>query len=121
MAVEIGNANYNIYRGDYSPQYIEMFEGDENTQTPMDVSALFDDIAIQIRKSKSPDKGLIKSLRQSEGTISLSDTNRVSWDFTLTESEGIYWYDIRFKFKDIDRWVTYVEGNVIVTNNVTSV
>lgn len=117
--MERGNLDYPIYRDDYAPQFLEMYEGDEVTNTPIDVLAQFDDILIQIRQNKKPVNSLVKTLQYTAGTIAITDTNKVSWDMTMTSPAGAYWYDIRFKIKGSNNWITYIEGNVLVTNNVS--
>jgi len=114
---EIAFLEYDILRAKYTPKFFEMLEGDESTNTPIDVLSQFDDIKIQVRKSKQPETGLVKTWRYTAGTIFVTDTNVVSWDMTLDVPAGTYWFDVFFKFIDSDHWTAYVSGIVNLTNN----
>ena len=114
-----GILDYKIYRGNYSPQFVEMFEGDEITNTPINIVNEFDDVLIQVRKDKQPENGLIKTLQYTSGTIALAAVNKISFDLSVDDESGVFWYDIAFKIKNSNQWITYIEGNVIVENNVS--
>ena len=119
MSVRKAFVKYQVYRGDDEPQFLDMYNIVDAVQTPIDIAASYDDVVLEIRERQDPDSTRLKRLSLSDGTMSIVSTNKLSYDLSLNNDQGVYFYDIRFRYKDSDRYQTFISGPLIITNNIS--
>lgn len=119
MSVEKGYIKYPVYSTDRDFRYLEMYNKVNGVEYKTDVTATFDDILMEVRTGENPKSSLIKRLSLTDGTITVSDTNVLEFDLSVSVPGGIYYYDIRFKQTGNDQYDTYIKGVVVVENNIS--
>lgn len=117
MAVERGYLKIYLDRGGYEPFY---WQFDEDG-TPIDLTATYDDIKIQIREKPTYNSKLIKSLSLSDMTITGTDNDVLQFRLDNNHEGGKYYFDARFKLAGTENWLTLLSGIIIITNNITKV
>ena len=121
MAIEKLKTLIHIYRGDYEPYSFTFLEqNNDNETTNLNLSERFDDIRLEIRTKNKEDSTLIKQVSLDNG-IELTGQNQniINVDLTTTAKGGLYYFDMRFKLKDENRWMTFIVGNIIIESNKT--
>ena len=119
MSIERAFVKYQVYRGDDTPQFFDMFNVVGETETAIDIAASYEDIVLEVRVRQDPNSELLKRASLQDGTMSIVSTNKLSFDLTMDKPQGVYFYDVRLRIKDSERYQTWVSGPLIITDNIS--
>ncbi len=119
MAVNRGFAKIPLYRGDYEP-FVFTFFSDSAQTTPLDIADIYDEVVLEIRTKPNDQGDLIKRVSLGDG-IEILEVNKLQFDLANTAKGATYFYDMRFRIKETNNWLTLISGTAPSTNNISRI
>lgn len=112
------NVDIPIYREDLANvQWVMNDETNDGIVTKTNLAVAFDEIVLQIRTGPNPFSQLINSYTLTGGQLVISDKNVLNANLSQDIREGTYYYDLALRKTGENKFLTYIAGEILVTND----